>query len=73
MTTRTQHLDWCKQRAMEYCNNGDTHNAMASIMSDLTKHEETEDHSAIQLGMMLMFAGHLKTQRDVKQFIEGIN
>ena len=71
--TRKEHLDWCKQRAMEYCNEGDLTNALASFMSDLGKHEETVGHPAIMLGMSLSMSGNLSTQSEMKKFIEGTN
>jgi hypothetical protein len=39
--TRAEHLAWCKQRAIEYVDRGDVPMALASMLSDLTKHEET--------------------------------
>lgn len=72
-TTRAEHLKWCKDRAMEYCNNGDLTNALASFASDLGEHEETAGHPAIQLGMMLTISGNLSTQKQMKEFIEGTN
>jgi hypothetical protein len=71
--TRKEHLDWCKQRAMEYCNTGDLTTAVASIISDLGNDESTEDHPAIALIMSLSMGGHLSTQAQMKDFIEGIN
>ena len=71
--TRDEHLAWCKQRALEYVERGDLTNAYGSMASDLGKHPDTRDHSAIQLGMMLMMTGNLKTQHDMKRFIEGFN
>lgn len=73
MTTRAEHLEWCKRRALEYVDAGEMRNAVTSMFSDLRKHPETEDHPAIQLGMMLRMAGKLDTARDVKSFIEGFN
>ena len=52
---RAEHLQWCKDRAMEYCRQGDVTNAYASMASDLSKHPETEGHAGIQLGAMLFF------------------
>lgn len=52
--TRAEHIAWCKQRALEYVDNGDLQNAYASMHSDLQKHPETKGHSALGLGMMLM-------------------
>lgn len=47
---REEHLKWAKDRALEYVEKGDLKNAWASMVSDLGKHEETEDHSAILMG-----------------------
>lgn len=71
--TREEHLDWCKQRALEYVERGDLTSAYGSMVSDLGKHPDTKDHGAVQLGMMLLVAGHLKTAPDMRRFIEGFN
>lgn len=71
--SRAEHLAWCKQRAREYLDQGDVQSAYASMSSDLGKHEETVDHAAIQLGMMLMMGGHLSTVAEMREFIEGFN
>lgn len=68
-----QHLDWCKQRALEYCDQGDTKQAFASMMSDLRKDDSTANHAGIELGMMLMIGGMLSTVREMRSFIEGFN
>ncbi len=70
---RKEHLEWCKQRALEYVDAGDLNQALASMSSDLRKHEETEGHSAIQLGMMLLFGGHLSTPQKMREYIQGFN
>ena len=71
--TRQEHLEWCKQRAFEYCDAGDLQGAYASMASDLNKHPDTEGHPAIQLGMMLMMGGHLSDEISMRKFIEGFN
>jgi hypothetical protein len=71
--TRAKHLQWCKERANEYVDAGDLPQAYASMVSDLSKHPETEGHSAISLGMMLMVGGHLGTEREMRKFIDGFN
>jgi hypothetical protein len=71
--TREKHLAWCKQRALEYVDNGDIQQAYTSMASDLNKHPETEGHTGIQLGMMLMMSGHLSTDDEMREFIEGFN
>lgn len=71
--TRQQHLEWCKKRALEYCDMGDVNQAFASMGSDLEKHPETANHPAIQIGMMLLMNGHLSTPQAMRKFIEGFN
>jgi len=70
---RTEHLEWCKERALQYLNSGDINNAVTSMLSDLRKHPQTETHCGIQMGTMMMMAGLLKTENDVRKFIEGFN
>lgn len=71
--TRDEHLAWAKSRALEYANQGDAINAMASMTSDLRKHPELERHAGIELGMTLMMTGNLSIQHDAVKFIEGFN
>ncbi len=70
---RDEHLQWCKDRAMEYAKTGDTTNAIASMLSDLRKHPETENHPGSRLMASLMFAGLLSTRQEVEKFINGFN
>jgi hypothetical protein len=71
--TRQEHLDWCKKRALEYVDIGDNSQAMTSMFSDLRKHEETEGHAGIGLGMAMIMEGHLNNAHEVRKFIEGFN
>ena len=68
--TRAEHLQWCKDRALEYLPDDPTQ-AMASMVSDLRKHKETANHPAIELGGMLMFGGHLSRAAEVENWIKG--
>lgn len=70
---RAEHLQWCKDRALEYVENDDTNQAFASFMSDMGKHEETEGHKALDLGMTLLLGGHLSTPQQMKEWIIGFN
>ena len=70
---RAEHLAWCKKRALEYCDNNNIEEAFASIGSDLSKHPDTANHSGIQLGMMMLWAGQLDTIEKMRKFIEGFN
>lgn len=72
-TTRQEHLEWCKRRALEYVDVGDCHQAYASFISDMSKHDETKDHVALQLGMMLMMSGQLGSSEKMREFILGFN
>ena len=71
--SRQEHLEWCKKRACEYIDRGDTTNALASMMSDLKKHPELQDHPAIQIGVRLMLGGHLSHPTEARKFIDGFN
>ena len=73
MTTRSEHMDWCKKRALEYIEQGDLKRAYASMASDLGKHPETQGHPAIGLGMQLMLIGDLSTPDSMRKFIDGFN
>ncbi len=70
---RQEHLDWCKQRALEYLDNGDWHGGLASMLSDIRKHPETQDHPAVPLAAILMFSGQLNDVKSVRDFILGFN
>ena len=71
--TRAEHLKWCKDRALKYVDLGDTSQAYASMVSDMRKHTETENHIGIELGMMMLMSGHLSTQEEMRKFILGFN
>ena len=73
MMTRNEHMEWCKKRALEYCDHNDPQQAFTSMVSDLRKHPETENHSAIEMGMMLLLGGHLNDSHEMRKFIEGFN
>ena len=69
--SRQEHLEWCKKRAMEYCERHDYEQAMASFLSDLRKHEGTKD--LIELANMMALPILLKggSYKEVKDFIMG--
>lgn len=70
---RQQHLEWCKKRAREYLAKGDVTNAIASMMSDLRKHPETESSAGGILGMLGMQTVISGDVSDARRFIEGFN
>lgn len=74
--TRAEHIAWCKQRALfelEQPTAGNVANALASLLSDLQKHDETRDHPALLLAGGLMLLGQLNSAEEVRKFIEGTN
>lgn len=70
--TRAEHLAWCKQRALPYCDT-DVSQAFTSMASDLGKHPETAGHLGIELGMMQLMGGHLSTPEKMRSYIKGFN
>lgn len=76
--TRTEHLAWCKRRAMQEFDyylkeegiEAAVQNASASMVSDLGKHPETA--SSQQTAVMLMLLP-MSSRRDVQRFVEGFN
>jgi len=71
--TRKEHLEWCKQRALEYVDMGDLNQAYASMMSDLGKHPETFGHPAMDIMMNLIMSGELSTPHEMREFINGFS
>lgn len=71
--TRDEHLQWCKDRALEYVDAGDLKNAVISMASDIQKHEETASHVGVALLITLFALGHLNTQVQMRHYIEGFN
>jgi len=71
--TRQEHLDWCKKRALEYLDHGDVSNAIASMMSDLNKHPETEIGSGSILTQLGLRAAMSNDVNEARRYIVGFN
>lgn len=71
MNTRAEHLAWCKTRALQYVDAGNLQEAMASMLSDLTKHQDTAPSAKI--GMILMMTVDRNSPQQVRSFITGFN
>jgi hypothetical protein len=72
-TTREEHLEFCKDRALEYLDGPgppDAMQAINSFLSDLGKHSETANHAAIELIGMHLFSG-LIDDRKARDLING--
>lgn len=73
MQNRNDHLEWCKQRALEYVTKGNLQEAFASFLSDMGKHPETANHLALEMGMMLLLGGQLSSAHQMREWITGFN
>ncbi len=70
MRTRQEHLEFCKERALEYLDRGDIANAITSMLSDLNKHEETRSSGKTMASLgMLYVMNH--DSLNARRFIEG--
>lgn len=71
MTETQQHIDWCKQRALEYLCREELELALSSMISDMMKNEE----AARRLDQFIMKAGQLHVQnsdmKGLRSWIEG--
>lgn len=80
MTTRAEHLAFCKERALRELEYYLVHepdracaNAFTSMASDMSKHPETDSPKLMQLGMMMLMGGMLNTPDAMRRWIEGFN
>ena len=71
--TRPEHLQWCKDRALTILDEGNVHEAYASFASDMNKHDETADHMALELGLMLLLGGFNERHQEMRDWIEDPN
>jgi hypothetical protein len=68
---RKEHLAWCKTRALEFVDSGDLQNAVASMISDLGKHPETNSSmNSMRAGMHEAGKGDSAA---VRRWVEGFN
>ena len=68
MTSVSEHIDWCIERAMGYANRGNMNDAKMSFISDISKHPETKHHQQ-SVSMMLTFRT-FKTATEFETFIK---
>jgi len=68
---KATHIKWCKERARESLEGGKHQEAYSSFIGNLERHPETAKEDSLQIGRMLKDCGHMKTKRQVKDFVEG--
>ena len=73
--TRAEHLQWAKDRALEYADQGTMANAIASLRSDLGKHPDTAASVGVvdELMFPLMLTGKFDAPGELRKFIEGFS
>lgn len=76
--TRQEHIEWCKQRAIQefdyYAKTNlsrAVRNGITSMMSDLNKHDETKSQALQMLCMIEMMKLH--SRASFMHFINGFN
>lgn len=70
---RTEHLQWAKNRALEYVELGDFPQAIASMHSDLNKHPETTYSKEIFNALYLALIAQRLTKKTVTKWINDFN
>ena len=69
METRAEHVQWCKDRAMEYLDHGDLAGAVTSMTSDMSKRDDCNmSQVLLPLGMMYVINHDFD---GVKRWVEG--
>jgi hypothetical protein len=72
--TRDEHLEGCKKRALEYLDASDTRQAFTSMLSDLGKHPELENHVGARIGVgFMMLPGWIDNPVEVRRWIVGFH
>jgi hypothetical protein len=70
--TRDEYLEWAKKRALEYLDAGDMAQAFTSMMSDLRKHPELENHAGGTIGVgFMMLPGWISNREEIRRWIVG--
>ena len=72
MMTRAEHLEWAKNRALEYACAGNLTDALGSLISDLNKHPETRDNQKLVLSFFGRLVREGATQDELVTFIERL-
>jgi hypothetical protein len=69
MKTREEHLADSKRAALEYLDAGDVKNAIASMLSDMRKHEGINEF-IVEMGLAIVVSGD---PQQARHWIEGFH
>jgi hypothetical protein len=72
-SSRAEHLQWAKERALEYADRGEVANTINSMTSDLSKHPETRGNPRVLQMTQLAAEGQFDQPGELRRFIEGFN
>jgi len=67
---RSEHLQWCKDRAIALLDGGDLSQSLASMISDMNNHKETANPPLVDLGMMYAVN---QDAEGMRRWINGFN
>ena len=69
MRSREEYVEGCKQRAREYLDRGDIKEGITSMLSDMSKREDTKPNGSLLLyGMRLIMT---EDSRLARRFVES--
>lgn len=70
--TREEHLEWAKKRALEYVDAGEPGQGFTSMLSDMRKHPELENHPGNLMGAgFMLLPGWISNAAEVRRWIVG--
>ena len=68
---RQEHLQWCKDRANAYLDEGDIQNGITSMLSDMNKHPKTRLNDGGALAMLGVFEMERNDLASARRFVDG--
>jgi len=70
--TREEYLDWAKNRAIEYINQGEPHKGFISMLTDLNNHEKLKNHGGFKT-VFYKKPGWTKNELEVRNWVMSFN
>jgi hypothetical protein len=71
--SREDHLQWCKDRALEYVELGDLSKAIASMTSDIQKHPQTRLSPPVERALLIPILFNQLDEKKVSEWINGFD